>query len=87
MDDVSIIRGTLDSGNSCHLTIKANYKKISHRYYEDEETTCEAMNLTKICQLFKLNLDRLMAPIVTYSLTIGAAFLCSNFPTTTRNNY
>lgn len=35
--------------NSCHLAIKANYKKISHRYYEDGETTCEAMTLTKIC--------------------------------------
>ncbi|PEB94023.1 hypothetical protein COF62_26395 [Bacillus toyonensis] len=45
-------------GNSCHLAIKANYTKISYRYYEDGETTCEAMTLTKICYVFKLNLDR-----------------------------
>ncbi|QWH17427.1 hypothetical protein EXW62_10055 [Bacillus mycoides] len=51
-------KGYSISGNSCNLAIKADYTKTSHRYYEDEETTCGAMTLTKICYVFKLNLDR-----------------------------
>ncbi|TKH88066.1 hypothetical protein FC685_16735 [Bacillus cereus] len=45
-------------GNSCNLAIKADYTKTSHRYYEDGETTCKAVPLTKTCHVFKLNLDR-----------------------------
>ena len=40
-----VLNGEVDyieiGGNSCDLKIRADYTKIVHRYYEEEENTCE----------------------------------------------
>ncbi|WP_243765216.1 hypothetical protein [Bacillus arachidis] len=40
-----VLNGELDfleiNGNSCNLEIRADYTKITNRYVDDEENTCE----------------------------------------------